>query len=189
MNSSESPDSAVQPWRTLEDKEIADCRIFSVRRVHRASPRSGIEGDFYYIEAADWVNVVALNAEGQLVLIRQYRHATDEITLEIPGGIIDEGESPTEAARRELLEETGFTAEKLEVIGRVRSNPAIISNWTWTVLATGLDHGGTTLFDEHEDISMEFLDLHDVDEKLRNGEITHALVVDAFMWYRLYRQK
>jgi 8-oxo-dGTP pyrophosphatase MutT (NUDIX family) len=190
MNPSDRKDPLIHPWQTLQDEEIADCRIFSVRSVTRASPTGEAKGNFFYIASADWVNVVALSADGRLVLIRQFRHGSDEITLEIPGGIIDEGESPTEAARRELLEETGFAAEKLEVIGRVRSNPAIISNWTWTVLATGLGAAASaTMFDEHEEISVELIDVHEIDEKLRNGEITHALVVGAIMWYRLYQQR
>jgi len=175
----------IKAWKTIGEEEVADCRIFQLRRVRRRHPDLSLEGAFYYMATTDWVNVVAVTDSAHLVLVRQYRHGTDEVTLEIPGGLLDEGETPIEGARRELIEETGFVPGRLRVIGRVRSNPAIVDNWTWTVLATELTATDGIAPDEHEDIAVELHRVADIDELLRTGAITHALVIDAFMWYRL----
>lgn len=180
-----SDNAEIRPWETLEEAEVADCRIFALVRAQRRHPDRHLAGAFYYLSTADWVNVVATTADRDIVLIRQYRHGSNEVTLEIPGGIIDPGETPLEAAARELTEETGYVARSFRIIGRVRSNPAIIDNWTWTVLATDAVATGLNGPDEHEDIAVELRPLESIDDLLRSGAITHALVVDAFMWYRL----
>ena len=106
--------SNVPAWRPLETREAMRCRVFSVRAaVQREDPVPGEpqkEGEFYVIDAPDWVNVVALTDRDELLLIEQWRHGVDHATLEIPGGMVDPGETPLEAARRELLEETGYRA-------------------------------------------------------------------------------
>ncbi|MFZ1399124.1 MAG: NUDIX hydrolase, partial [Candidatus Promineifilaceae bacterium] len=104
----------VEDWEKLDSEEIANYRIFKMRKDVRRSPRTGNEHSFFVLESPDWVNVVALTAENQVVLIHQFRHGTAEITLEIPGGMVDPHENdPAEAIRRELLEETGYAAEEI----------------------------------------------------------------------------
>jgi ADP-ribose pyrophosphatase len=179
----------LEPWSTLSREKVTDCRIFTVDKVRRRSPDGEKEGDFFLIGSKDWVNVIALTPDDRIILIRQYRHGSDEVTLEIPGGILDEGEAPEDAARRELREETGFDCEELTVIGRVRPNPALFDNWAYTVLARCSAPAGEASFDEHEEIEVELVDAGRIDEMLGSGAITHALVVDAFLWYRLHREK
>ena len=93
-----------EPWTELGREKLHDCKVFDVSRTLSRSPRTGEIHPFYRIDAAEWVNVVALTPGGEIVMVRQYRHGSGEITLEIPGGMVDPGERPASAAARELLE-------------------------------------------------------------------------------------
>lgn len=170
----------MQSWETIEEVPEGDYRVFSVRRRRARSPRSGQTHDFYVLHAPDWVNVVPVTPEGTVICVEQYRPGTDEVTLEIPGGVMDPGETPETAARRELLEETGYTAEQFIPLGTVDPNPAIQSNSCQTFLAAGVRQEQAPAPDEAEEIRIEHVSLTQIGTLVRTGRIRHALVVVAF---------
>ena len=118
----------IKPWNKIASRPLGDFRIFTVRCDRKVSPRTSQEHDFYVIESGDWVNVIALTPDRQLVMVEQYRHGSNTVELEIPGGIMDAADATPEAsAQRELREETGFEGERARIIGRIFPNPAIRS--------------------------------------------------------------
>ncbi len=169
-----------RPWTRASSEQMADCRVFKVRRDISADPRDGRAHDFYVIESPDWINVIPLTDDGQIVLIEQYRHGAGEISLEIPGGMVDDGESPRAAAARELLEETGYEAGEVTLLGKTRPNPAIQDNWIHTFLARGVryrcepENAGT------EQTFVRLLPLESIPTLIAEGKITHSLVVAGF---------
>lgn len=176
-------------WRRLKSERVADCRVFQVRRDLALNPRNASEHDFYCIEAVDWINVIPLTARDEVVMIEQYRHGADEMTLEIPGGMIDEGEAAEHAAARELMEETGYAAGEVRMMGRVRPNPAIQDNWLYSFIARDCRFEREPVFDSSEWTVVRLIPLDNIPALIREGSITHALVIAAFHWLSLYRQE
>lgn len=175
-------------WQCARSEIVADCRVFCVRRDWSASPQTGQEHDFYVLTAGDWINVIPLTADNEVVMIEQYRHGSGDVTLEIPGGMVDEGESPREAAARETLEETGYAAREVSTLGRVRPNPAIHDNWLHTFLARDVQLVKAPKHEATEHTAVRLVPLADIPQLIADGLITHALVVAAFHWLTLWQQ-
>jgi 8-oxo-dGTP pyrophosphatase MutT (NUDIX family) len=169
----------------LSSKPLGDFKVFSVRSDRTRSPRSGKPHDFYVIECSDWANVIALTDSREVVLVRQFRAGTRSITLEIPGGSVEKGETAAAAARRELREETGYAARAWKRIGVVNPNPAIQGNRCFTYLATGCRSVGDLMPDEGEDLAVELVPLRRIPDLIRKGRITHSLVIAAFHFLSL----
>jgi 8-oxo-dGTP pyrophosphatase MutT (NUDIX family) len=132
------------------------------------------------LAAPDWVNVIPLLADGRVVMVRQWRFGIAEPTLEIPGGVVDPGESVAAAAARELREETGYRATAWRRLGEVTPNPAILANRCATYLATGLVEGEPLPASLDEELAVELVPLSAVPRHVARGEIHHALVLAAF---------
>ena len=175
-----------KPWDIVSSERRDNLRIFGLRVDRAVSPRTGKAHDFYVLESASWVNVIPVTAAKEVVLIRQYRHGTREVTLEIPGGIVEPGDSPQEAARRELREETGYEAAEMVGLGFVHPNPAFLDNRCYTFIAQDARRTGLQTQDEKEDIQVLLKPLAEIPRLIREGEITHSLVVAAF--YRLFME-
>lgn len=137
------------------------------------------EGQFYVLDAPDWVNVVALTREGKAVLVEQFRYGTEKPSLEIAGGVCDPGETPLETAKRELEEETGYISEHWSSLGRVSANPAILNNYNYFFLAEDCTRNGEMNLDQHERIKVHTLPYEDFLGRVRDGTINHSIVVAA----------
>jgi 8-oxo-dGTP pyrophosphatase MutT (NUDIX family) len=173
------------PWKRLGSRPIADCRVFKVLSESFRSPRTGQDHEFFVLSSADWVNVVALTDAGEMLLVRQFRFGRQQMSLEIPGGMVDPGESPIEAARRELLEETGYSPRRIEPLGVIDSNSAILDNLTHTFLATGCEQSAAQHLDSTEDLDLVKVQASRIDELLRSGEVRHPLVSVALHHWKL----
>jgi 8-oxo-dGTP pyrophosphatase MutT (NUDIX family) len=179
----------MDPWTPLSDRHEGNYRVFDVHRRRLQSPRSGRTADFFVIDAPDWVNVIPLTADDEVVCVRQYRAGTDTVTLEIPGGMVDPEDSDTvTAGRRELLEETGYDADRFVDLGFVEPNPAIQSNQCGTVLAVDAHPVGPQQLDGSEEIDLEHVPLADIPALILQGTITHALVVAGFYRFEHWRR-
>ncbi len=177
----------LKPWTVLSSETVATTRVFELRRDVARSPRTGVERDFSRLVSAPWVNMVPLTPQGQVVLVRQWRHGVRRFTLEIPGGLVEAGEDPAAAAAREVREETGYAGEPPRRLGVVDPNPAIHDTLCHTFLIEGCRRVGEPRPDEAEDIEVVLRPLREIPELIRRGEIAHALVICAFWWLRQER--
>jgi len=179
----------VEIWKRQSSEAIADCRVFQVREDFCERDSDGARHSFFVVEAPDWVNVIALTKQKEVVLIEQYRQGTEEITLEIPGGMVDENEQPDATARRELAEETGYESNEFILLGKSRPNPAIQTNWMYHYLALDCEKTRETAFDENESLVTKIIPLAEIENLIKSGEISHSLVVAGFYYLNLKKIK
>ncbi len=178
----------IRDWQRLGDEVLLRYKVFGVRKSRRRSPRTGADIGFFLIDTADWVTIVALTDDRQIVMVRQYRHGSEKVSLEIPGGLIDAHETdPTAAATRELREETGYVAREIVPIGVMNPNPSLMTNRCHVFLATGCQRVGDLAMDPGEDIEVLTVPIGGLDELLRHGEIDHAIVVASLGLWRAQR--
>jgi 8-oxo-dGTP pyrophosphatase MutT (NUDIX family) len=177
--------SRSRPWRLNGSFVDRDYSIFRVRIERATSPRTGKSHEFYTIEASDWVNVIPITDDGSVVMIRQFRQGRKKVCLEIPGGLVEEKESPEETALRELEEETGYVGGRISYLGALSPNPAIFDNLCHTFLVEGVRNGGERRLDEAEDIEVVLVPLKKIRPLIEKGVIDHALVCGAFLLFFL----
>ncbi|HKU43391.1 MAG TPA: NUDIX hydrolase [Polyangiales bacterium] len=175
-------------WKKLHAERVANLRIFDLLRAEFESPRTGRAVAATILEAPAWVNVIPLTASGECVLIKQFRFGTEQLTWEIPGGMVDPGEAPLTAASRELREETGYAAQRWTPLGSVTPNPAYQNNRLFMFLAEGCERVGEPEPDPGEDIEVALRSEAQVDALIASGELDHALVLVAFHKLALLRR-
>jgi 8-oxo-dGTP pyrophosphatase MutT (NUDIX family) len=178
----------IRPWPQVSTDRLFQTRVFALRRDRVRSPRLGVEQDVFVLETADWINVIPLTDNERVLMVRQWRHGTRSVTLEIPGGLVDPRDAgPEAAAARELREEVGCEARRFLHIGTVDPNPAIQSNACHTFLAEGAVITRDQELDDGEDIEVEAVPLVEIHRLVTSGEIRHSLVVAAFYHLWCYR--
>lgn len=182
-------DSHPKPWRVLREEHLQHCRVFDVHVATMESPQTGTAHPFYRIESPAWVNVVALTPNDELVMVRQFRQGSRVVTLEIPGGLVDPGESPEAAAARELIEETGYRAGRLESLGSLNPNPALFGNRCHMQVALDCVAAAEIQNSATEQTQVALVPLIRLPELLREGAIDHALVVAALYAFELWRSR
>jgi len=179
----------IKPWEKIRSKFIGDFRIFKLRSDFKISPRTGREHDFFVLDSVNWVNVIAITPDQKLVMVEQYRHGSNTVELEIPGGMMDADESdPVATAVRELREETGYAGERARELGKIWSNPAILTNTTYTVLIENCELKHGLEFDSGEDLITKLVPVAEIPKLVADGKIGHSLVVVALYYFDLWQR-
>jgi 8-oxo-dGTP pyrophosphatase MutT (NUDIX family) len=177
--------SKAKPWREVRRETLLDCRIFEVERSLAVSPVDDSEHDFFRIRNNDWVQIIPLTPDDEIVMVRQYRHGSSSVTLEVPGGLVDAGEAPAAAARRELLEETGFAAESVHAMGAINPNPAYHTHRLHSFYARDVRPVAAVQNTPTEQTEVVLVPLAEIADLLRADRIDHSLVA-ATLWRFLH---
>jgi len=162
-------------WKLLESHYIHKGPWATLRTDKCEMPDGRIVDDYYVLEYPNWVNGVAITEDNKVLMVRQYRHAAGIVSLEIPGGVIDGDEAPEYAMQRELLEETGYLFEDIELISVVYANPSTANNHTYCYLAKGGKKVQEQDLDEHEEVVVEEYTIAEVKQLLTDNKIPQAL--------------
>lgn len=181
----------MEKWKTLGSRYIIQ-RPWLTARVDKVQlPCGTINPEHYVLEYPTWVNILAIDKQGHYVLIRQYRHGLDEIGLELCAGTSEAGENPEQAARRELLEETGYAGGAWTLTMKIAQNPSTCNNYTYCFTAVGVERVDNQHLDPSEDIEVVILSRNELLKAMRSGEITQALMLTplyAHFFNELQRQ-
>lgn len=172
-------------WQETEQKVLYQTPIMDITQTHSISPENK-SGNYIVLETKNWIMTVpVLEKDGKkhFVLVRQWRHGSKSLSTEFPGGIINENEEPEAGAARELLEETGYSAQKLTHLGTVSPNPAIMRNQIHFYAAENLVNTGLQNLDKDEFINCIIEPVEETFKKMGHGQYTHALTSTALLLY------
>ena len=169
----------IEKWKVIKTAMAFEDEWLSLRADTCVTGSGVLVDPYYVIECRNWVHVVVFDPQGRMMLIRLYRHGTAEISTEIPAGNIEDGETPEEATRRELLEETGYTSDKIIRLGRFTPNSARYNNYVYPMLALDAYKVAEPTPDESEDIDVEFAEVAEVLRQIDTGEFFQALHIAA----------
>lgn len=179
----------VHPWELLSSEPVAEYSVFSVRQDEFRSPRDGEVHGFDIVASQNGVTVIALTDEGKLILVEQYRHGIRQLSLETPSGFMDEGEAPEAAGGRELLEETGYEADDLHLLGTLAQNPSWATTRVHVVVARGVRDTGKKNLDASEDTRVRLMGLDEVWACMVQGTICSATVIAGLHLFRLAEER
>ncbi|RZL30543.1 MAG: NUDIX hydrolase [Pedobacter sp.] len=176
----------ILKWQKIASKYLVREKWATLRVDTCKLPNGTVKDDYYVLEYPNWVNAVALTKDNQLILVRQYRFAAEIISLEVPGGVIDDGEDPETAIVRELIEETGYTFDSCEQIATLYPNPATSTNKTFTYLLKGGVKTHEQHLDEHEILNVELYSIEEVKQLLKDNKIEQSLHASALFYGLLH---
>ena len=178
-------------WTEEKRKQVFNCNVFSIWESYCSPPETHIKRGkakvFSVLEARDWVMVIPVidSPNGkQFVMVRQWRHGSQSLSLEFPGGVLEPGETPEDAAMRELHEETGYMPKNIRKLGELSPNPAIMSNKIHFYLAEDLKNGGKQYLDEDEYVEIALVDTEGVIQGIGEKPYIHALIGTAIALYQ-----
>lgn len=172
----------MEKWTLLDSKYIIQ-RPWATLRVDKLQlPNGNIKDEYYVLEYPTWVNMVAFTEDDELLLVRQYRHGAGEILVELPAGVVEEGEDPAEAARRELLEETGYSFTSIAYVCTLYANPATSGNLTYTYVLRGGKKVQEQQLDSSEDIEVVIMGIEEAKQFLFDNKIGQALHASALFY-------
>ena len=179
----------ISRWQRLDSQYLIRRPWLTARRDTVYNPSTGVTNDEYYVlEYPDWVNVLAITPDERFVMVRQYRYALDVVETELCAGVIEQGETPLEAAQRELREETGYGGGDWREVMAIGQNPGSCNNLTHCFLATGVTHQGDQRLDRTEDIAVELLTRDELLSLMRSGELHQAMMLAPLYRYFLDNQ-
>ena len=177
----------MEKWQIRNQKIDYKNRILTMRNLDCLHNTKNVQNDFYVIDTFNWINVIALTTDGKFILVKQHRLGTDELSIETPGGVIDEGETPEDCAVRELREETGFIGESVHMLKSLWVNPAIMSNRITFYLVEGCEPSASQELDEAEDIEVLTVTMDELTEMITNGTLSHSIALNGLCLYFLSR--
>lgn len=177
------PPTTIETWREVRREKVADCQVFEVERSITVSPVDGELRTFHRIQSVDWAQILPVTVDRKVVLVRQYRHGDQRVSIEIPGGMVDPGEDPATAALRECLEETGYRAREAVSLGVVAPNPALLTNRLHTFYAVDVEPERAVQNTGSEVTEVMLVPVAEVEDLLLAGEIDHALVAGTLWRY------
>jgi 8-oxo-dGTP pyrophosphatase MutT (NUDIX family) len=176
-----------RPWQVEHSEYLHQLPWFTVRKDAVRMQNGGYIPDYFVLEYPNWINVTAITTDGQLVLIRQYRHGLGQVSYELCAGVVDPGEDPLTAAQRELLEETGFGGGTWELTMTLSANPGTHANLSYSYLATGVTLQQAQQLESTEEITVHLVSPERAQQLLESGEIMQALHAAPLLKYLLSR--
>ena len=168
-------------WQVLSSVYLLKTKWLTVRKDHVRIPSGAEMDDYYVLEYPDWINVIAITEDGKFVMERQYRHGTQTVDYELCAGTVEEGESPIDAAKRELLEETGYEGGEWVLYCESYPNPAAMTTTNYSFLVQGVKFSGERHLERTEDISIQLMTYDEVKDLVKNGGVKQGQML-APLW-------
>jgi ADP-ribose pyrophosphatase len=179
----------MKNWKMYSKELVTNAKVFKYFKYLRESRESTKRGEFDVLECPNWVNIIPITTNGEIILVEQYRHGTDEITFEIPGGVMNRDERPLESAKRELREETGYFSDNWIDLGKVDVNPAFMTNSCHVFLAKDCVLKNEQDLDPLEEINVHLFSENKLEKMIIEQKIKHSLVVAGFCLYEYWKRK